>query len=172
MRRGIFIGRFQPFHLGHLEAVKYILSREDECIIAVGSAQFSHTVENPFTAGERIETIHRTLKPSGVDMSRCHVIPVPDIGEHKLWVSRVVSFCPAFQTVYSNNSLVKILFEEWGYRVEGVPFFDRNRLMGTEIRKLMAQSGDWRSRLHPDAVRYLESIRCEERLAVLLKNDF
>lgn len=172
MRRGFFIGRFQPFHLGHLEAVKHILAREDEVIIGIGSAQYSHTLENPFTAGERIEIIQRSLKPSGIDLSRCYLIPVPDIGEHRLWISRVISFCPAFQTVYSNNSLVRILFEEAGYRVEPVPLFNRDRLMGTEIRRLIAHGGDWRSRLHPEAVKYLESIRCEERLSSLLKNDF
>ncbi|MCS6768962.1 MAG: nicotinamide-nucleotide adenylyltransferase [Candidatus Caldarchaeum sp.] len=172
MRRGLFIGRFQPFHLGHLKAVSYILEREDECIVGVGSAQYSHTVDNPFTAGERIEIIHRSLKNSGIELGRCFIIPIPDVGEHMLWVSRVISFCPAFQTVYSNNSLVRVLFEEVGFRVEPVPLFDRGRLMGTEIRKLIAQSGDWRSRLHPSAVEYLMSIECEKRLATLLKNDF
>ncbi len=172
MKRGLFIGRFQPFHLGHLEAVRLILEKEDECIIGIGSAQFSHTLENPFTAGERVEIIHRSLKNADIDLRRCLIIPIPDIGEHKLWVSRVISFCPTFQTVYSNNSLVKVLFEEMGFRVEPVPFFERKRLMGTEIRKLIAQRGDWRSRLHPEAVKYLESINCEERLSALLKNDF
>ncbi|MEM4294555.1 MAG: nicotinamide-nucleotide adenylyltransferase, partial [Candidatus Caldarchaeum sp.] len=121
MKRGLFIGRFQPFHMGHLKAVDYILEREDECIVGVGSAQYSHTVENPFTAGERIEVIHRSLKSSGVDLARCFIIPIPDIGEHRLWVSRVVSMCPLFQTIYSNNSLVRVLFEEQGFRVEPVP---------------------------------------------------
>ncbi|MEM3079801.1 MAG: adenylyltransferase/cytidyltransferase family protein, partial [Thermoproteota archaeon] len=51
--RGLFIGRFQPFHLGHLKAVEYIINRVDEVIIGIGSAQYSHTLENPFTAGER-----------------------------------------------------------------------------------------------------------------------
>ncbi|MEM2803284.1 MAG: adenylyltransferase/cytidyltransferase family protein, partial [Nitrososphaerota archaeon] len=34
-RRAVFIGRFQPFHLGHLEAVKQILQECNELIIAV-----------------------------------------------------------------------------------------------------------------------------------------
>ncbi|MDW8084589.1 MAG: nicotinamide-nucleotide adenylyltransferase [Candidatus Caldarchaeum sp.] len=171
MRRGLFIGRFQPFHLGHLKVVQHILGLEDELIIAVGSAQYSHTVDNPFTAGERIEIIRKTLKNS-VDVDRVLIIPIPDIGEHRLWVSRVISFSPEFQTVYSNNSLVKILFEEAGYRVEPVPFFDRERMMGREIRKLISSGGDWRSRLHPEAVKYLEKIGAEKRLASILINDF
>lgn len=55
MLRGIYPGRFQPFHLGHLEVLKWGLNKVDELIVLVGSAQESHTLTNPFTAGERIE---------------------------------------------------------------------------------------------------------------------
>uniref|UniRef100_A0A7C5Y9W2 Nicotinamide-nucleotide adenylyltransferase n=1 Tax=Caldiarchaeum subterraneum TaxID=311458 RepID=A0A7C5Y9W2_CALS0 len=171
MKRGLFIGRFQPFHLGHLKVVEHILQNEDEVIIGVGSAQYSHTFENPFTTGERIEIIRKTLKTT-VGLDRFFIITIPDIGEHRLWVSRVVSFCPEFQTVYSNNSLVKVLFEEAGYTVKSVPFFDREKMMGREIRKLISTGGDWRSRLHPEAVKYLEKIGAEKRLAAIITDDF
>ncbi|MEM2975778.1 MAG: adenylyltransferase/cytidyltransferase family protein, partial [Candidatus Bathyarchaeia archaeon] len=49
MKRGLFVGRFQPFHLGHLTAVKNILKSVDELVIIVGSAQYSHRLDNPFT---------------------------------------------------------------------------------------------------------------------------
>lgn len=171
MKRGLFIGRFQPFHLGHLRAVEHILKKEDELIIGIGSAQYSHTPENPFTAGERIEIIMKSLRQT-VDTRRVYLIPIPDVGEHRLWVSQVISFCPSFQTVYSNNGLVKVLFEEAGYRVEPVPFFDRDLMMGREIRRLISSGGDWRSRLHPDAAKYLAEIGAERRLATILKPDF
>ncbi|MBP7820288.1 MAG: adenylyltransferase/cytidyltransferase family protein, partial [Candidatus Methanofastidiosum sp.] len=51
--RALYIGRFQPFHLGHLHVVKLILNSSKEIIIAIGSSQVSHTIQNPFTAGER-----------------------------------------------------------------------------------------------------------------------
>ncbi|RLF01945.1 MAG: nicotinamide-nucleotide adenylyltransferase, partial [Thermoprotei archaeon] len=59
MGRGLFVGRFQPFHLGHLKALRWILEREDEVIICIGSAQYSHSLRNPFTVGERVEMIWR-----------------------------------------------------------------------------------------------------------------
>src|SRR6266700_8062812 len=64
---GLYVGRFQPFHLGHLQAIKYILGRVDDLIILVGSAQHSHTHENPFTAVERITMIRRALKDAKID---------------------------------------------------------------------------------------------------------
>jgi len=36
-KRGLFVGRFQPFHKGHLRAVKDILGKVDELVIVVGS---------------------------------------------------------------------------------------------------------------------------------------
>ena len=48
MKRGVFVGRFQPFHKGHLEFIKKILKEVEELIIIVGSSQFSHRIDNPF----------------------------------------------------------------------------------------------------------------------------
>ena len=56
-RRALFVGRFQPFHNGHIHAIGEILEESDELIIVVGSAQMSHEPDNPFTAGERLEMI-------------------------------------------------------------------------------------------------------------------
>ncbi|TMI56005.1 nicotinamide-nucleotide adenylyltransferase, partial [Candidatus Bathyarchaeota archaeon] len=44
MTTGLYVGRFQPFHLGHLEAVRHILSKVDELVVVVGSAHDSHTI--------------------------------------------------------------------------------------------------------------------------------
>ncbi len=151
--------------------MKYILSREDEVVIGVGSAQYSHTFENPLTAGERIEVIYRTLKASGVDLGRCFITPIPDLGEHMLWVSRVRSFCPSFQTVYSNNPLVARLFSEAGYQIRPVPLFEREKYMATEIRKKIAKGDDWRSLVHPAAYEYLVSIGLQERIRYILADD-
>ena len=51
MTRGFYIGRFQPYHNGHQAVLERVASSVDEIIIGVGSAQLSHELENPFTAG-------------------------------------------------------------------------------------------------------------------------
>ena len=52
MKRGFYIGRFQPYHNGHQLVLERIATEADEIIIGVGSAQLSHTRDNPFTSGE------------------------------------------------------------------------------------------------------------------------
>ena len=59
--RGLMVGRFQPFHNGHLYLSNQILQECDELIIAIGSAQFNYIYKDPFTAGERVLMIHAAL---------------------------------------------------------------------------------------------------------------
>src|SRR5512136_438362 len=110
MNRTLFIGRFQPFHKGHLAMVKKILQDNDEVIIGIGSAQYSHTGENPFTASERYEMIKRTLDAEGIRMYS--IVPIPDTHVHSVWVSHAVSLVPRFGVVYTNSPLVVRLFRE------------------------------------------------------------
>ena len=41
------IGRFQPFHLGHLELVRQILDENEEIIILIGSSQAQLHLKEP-----------------------------------------------------------------------------------------------------------------------------
>ncbi len=64
--KALFIGRFQPFHNGHAELIRLISKKYEEIIIGIGSAQRSHTIENPFTAAERTAMIKEFLKDEGM----------------------------------------------------------------------------------------------------------
>ncbi len=148
--RGFFIGRFQPYHLGHHEVIKNIIHEVDELIIGIGSAQESHTLENPFTAGERVLMIVRALEELNID-KRIYVIPLEDIYRNSLWVSHVCSMVPPFDIVYTNNPLVYRLFKEAGFKVKSTKMYNRKEYQGTEIRRKMLEGGDW-ERYVPKAV--------------------
>lgn len=140
--RGFFVGRFQPYHLGHHEVIKNIIKEVDELIIGIGSAQESHTLENPFTAGERILMIVRALEELNID-KRVYVIPLEDIYRNSLWVSHVCSMVPPFDVVYTNNPLVYRLFKEAGFKVKSTKMYNRKEYQGTEIRKKMLNGENW-----------------------------
>ena len=80
--KALLIGRFQPFHKGHLQAIKKILKEANEVVIVIGSSQFKNTVENPFSAEERLEMIRQALKEEMI--SRYQVFKVPDINNDDL----------------------------------------------------------------------------------------
>lgn len=49
----VFIGRFQPFHKGHLEVLRNGLKIADKVLILVGSYKSARNVKNPWTFEER-----------------------------------------------------------------------------------------------------------------------
>lgn len=53
----IFIGRFQPFHLGHAKIVDRALELSEKVIIVLGSHNQPRTFKNPWTSNERKEMI-------------------------------------------------------------------------------------------------------------------
>lgn len=161
--RGAFIGRFQPFHLGHLHALRYALERVDELIIVIGSAYNSHTFEDPFTAGERVEMIARVLDSLGV-RERTFIIPVPDVERNAIWVTHLESLVPKFSVVFSANPLVIRLFKEQGYRVERPPIVNRPPFSATEVRRRMLEGGDWKSLVPDEVAQFIEEIGGVERM--------
>jgi nicotinamide-nucleotide adenylyltransferase len=168
---GLYIGRFQPFHLGHLEAVKHILSKVDELVIVVGSAHDSHTLENPFTAGERITMIRLALKEAKIDANRYTVLPLPDAEFHKVWVSHLLSQAPSFDVVFTNEPLTSRLLKEAGMRVEKIPMFNRGMFTATEVRKRIIEGKNW-DELSPRSVAsYVKQIKGDERMREIAQTD-
>ena len=62
MKTGFYTGRFQPFHIGHLSAIKQALDTVDFLYIGIGSSQYSHEKYHPFTIDERVEMIQKALE--------------------------------------------------------------------------------------------------------------
>ena len=167
MSRGLFIGRFQPFHKGHLHALKWILEREDEVIIAIGSAQYSHTLRNPFTLGERVEMIWLVAKSEGLT-DRVIIVGVPDTnGEHSLWVQTLVSWLPEFDRAYTNDPLSRRLLKEAGVSVLPIPLYKRETYSATRVRELMIKGGEWEELVPPPVASFIKKRRLVERLREL-----
>lgn len=160
--RGLFLGRFQPFHVGHLEVAKRLAAQHDELVVAIGSAQVSHTAGNPFTAGERLEMTHGALRDAGVPNAL--VIPLPDVGRNSVWVAHVASYAPRFSVLYTNNPLMTRLFREAGHKVAPAPFHARERYEGTRIRRLIAEGGDWQALVPAATARVIAACDGVQRL--------
>jgi nicotinamide-nucleotide adenylyltransferase len=171
VKRGLFVGRFQPFHKGHLKPLKDILEKLDELVIVVGSSQYSHKIDNPFTAGERITMIRRALEEEEIAPSRYWIISVPDVHVHMTWVSHLVGYTPKFTVVYSNAPLTRRLFVEAGYKVEPVPFHKREVYSATEIRKRMLNGQNWEQLVPNSVVQFIKEISGVERIRDLAKSD-
>jgi nicotinamide-nucleotide adenylyltransferase len=171
VKRGVFVGRFQPFHKGHLEVIKKITKEVDELVIIVGSSQYSHKLDNPFTAGERITMIRNALEETGIQLRRIWIIPVPDVHQHALWVSQIVGYAPKFDLVYSNEPLTSRLFTEAGFKVKPLPFIKREIYLATEIRKRILAGENWKELVPKSVALFIEKIGGDTRLRELNKSD-
>lgn len=165
MPNGLFVGRFQPFHLGHLVAIKFALRHVEELAIVIGSAQKSHELRNPFTAGERIQMIKCSLNADDeVDLKKIVLIPVADVGVHSLWTYHIDIFVPSYQVVFTNDIFTCLLFKERGTKVVQPKLHQRKELSATEIRSRIAKGGDWKTLVTPQTVKIVEDIHGIERI--------
>ena len=167
--RGLLVGRMQPVHDGHLDVIKRILGEVDEVLLCIGSAQLSHTLKDPFTAGERIMMLTKALSENKISASRYYIIPIQDIACNSVWVAHVEMLTPPFNYVYSGNPLVQRLFIEADYSVREPPLFNRELYSGTEVRRRMLAEENWESLLPESVVEVINEISGVLRLKHLSK---
>jgi nicotinamide-nucleotide adenylyltransferase len=168
---GLFVGRFQPFHNGHLEAVKYALRKIDYLYIVVGSAQKSHERDNPFTAGERIMMIKAALNEAGVDANRWMLIPVQDADSHSVWTATLRSTVPKFDIVFSNDTLTIRLLKEEGTNVIPIPYLNRKEYSATNVRARILERKDWETLVPPAVERIVRELDGVGRVRSMISKD-
>lgn len=165
MKTTLFIGRFQPFHLGHLDAFNQALAENDRVLIGIGSAEDNYTEDNPFTAGERFEMIEKTLDAHGIAHEKYVIIPVRNIENFSLWASHVKLLCPAFSSVYTGSHIVKELFEKHAPDVEVKDIKMEHEINATQIReKILADDDSWTEMVPGPVAEYLREKKIADRL--------
>ncbi len=162
----LFIGRFQPFHNGHLAALEWIAARSSKVIVAIGSSQASFEPENPFSARERKRMIWMQIRAAGLG-KKCRLATVTDVNDNGRWVAHVDACVPAYDAAYSNNPLVKRLMNNAGKKVRAVPFFKKEIFNATKIRARMKKRGEWQGLVPKKVKTVLKKIGAEERIRKL-----
>ena len=159
---GFLIGRFQPFHLGHLDAVLFGLSRTENLFIGIGSSNKSNESRNPFSAKERREMIASSIEPSMTD--RIKIFDIPDVGDHERWTFEIDKTVPKYDVVFSNDEFTKTLFEKRGMNVIPVVLKDREKFSGTSIRQLIVDGKNWQDLVPYGTKKVLDTIDAKNRL--------
>jgi nicotinamide-nucleotide adenylyltransferase len=159
---GLLIGRFQPFHLGHLAAVRFALQSVDTLYIGIGSSNRFNEKRNPFTADERKEMILSSLDKEMIDKVKIYYIP--DVNDHDRWTRHIDEIVPKYDVVFSNDEFTHELFKKRNIEVISVPLAKRDVLSGTEIRAKIANDQNW-DEFVPDGTRkVLLKINARDRL--------
>lgn len=143
MKKILFIGRFQPFHLGHLDAIKQCLALSRKIIIGIGSSQYSGTARNPFSAQQRHAMILAGLRDARIPRSRYRIIEIPDIHDDARWPAHVEKLAGKFEAVMSGSKKVRSLFKKQLRHTILAPKFNL-AISATEIRRRMRTGKAWK----------------------------
>lgn len=162
---GLLIGRFQPFHLGHLDAVKFALSSVDELLIGIGSSNKFNEKRNPFTADERKQMIESSLDET--TLGKIKIYYIPDVNDHERWTYQIDEIVPKYDTVFSNDEFTHTLFGKRGIKVISVPLKQREILSGTDIRVKIREDQNWFGLVPEGTKKVLLKINAKDRLTNL-----
>jgi len=127
--QALFIGRFQPFHNGHLDALKNILEECEKVTILIGSSQASKTKKNPWSGKERKEILEKLFEND----ERVSVKLLPDKNNDKRWIESLLKTEPNLSMVYSGNDWVLSLCMEYGIPCEEIKY--NINISATEVRE-------------------------------------
>lgn len=190
MKTALYLGRFQPFHNGHLRIIEDLTKRFDRVVIALCSSQKHNTKRNPFTVWERYQMIKNTLSKR-LRETQYEVIPMPDIECPERWADFTHAIFGDYDVVITNNSNIRKLFENRGDKVEGTEtktvnikrkkrnapdYVDTVDISGTHIRDAIACdivdydiSNDWIYCVPCEVSYYIKKIYGVERIKKLYK---
>ena len=157
---GLLIGRFQPFHLGHLEALQFALSKVDKLWVGLGSSNKPVQKNNPFSAEERkqmiLSSIDNTMK------EKISIYFIPDLDNHVKWIEKIDTIVPKFDIIFSNDELTKHLYSKRNVQVIAIPFLNRNVLSGTNIRDLIISDQKWDNLVPQGTRNFLKNTSAKE----------
>jgi len=158
----LFIGRFQPFHMGHMHVIKNYFNFFPLVYIGIGSSQYSNTFENPFSFDEREAMIKAALDDEGI--KNYSIVAIPDIHNPPKWVDHIKSIINDSIELITNNNETAKLFKKKGFIVHKDGLYKKQRFSGEEIRKRMINNKPWNDLVHPKVYEYLCSMNAEQRL--------
>ncbi|APJ04127.1 NUDIX domain-containing protein [Silvanigrella aquatica] len=84
----VVIGRFQPFHNGHLKTLQFAMAKSKKIIIILGGYMLSAGVRGPWSAEERTTLIRSCFSPN--QLKRISFVYVRDrLYDEKMWIDNV-----------------------------------------------------------------------------------
>lgn len=141
----VFVGRFQPFHTGHLSIVTEILSEYDRMILVIGSAEKYGTEENPWTLQEREAIIRASLS---LDIQeRIDIVWLDDTADDDVWCENLIqilqhwTFNIEHVTLFTGNEWVRSICEKHGIHTHWIENYAVD-ISGTRIRQMMKNGDD------------------------------
>jgi nicotinamide-nucleotide adenylyltransferase len=139
-KTAVFLGRFQPFHIGHMNIVEKIFSQDfDKLLLVIGSAEKSGTDENPWNLQEREEIIRASI-PLELQ-ERIDIIWLADVPDDDEWCENLKVLLPSEITLFTGNEWVRDICQRHGITTDWIDSYDID-ISGTKIRDMIQKGED------------------------------
>lgn len=169
-------GRFQPFHLGHVDYLKAALSRWESLVIGIaaptpvplsfpGVEHRNRASSNPLNYLERTLLIRACCRELGIADERIEFSPFPidEPGVLQCYVGKSLT-CATTRLYAWNDEKIRRLESE-GYRVVVLEQCEKKPFDGTAIRRRLADDdASWHSMVLPAAAHLLGGWGIAERI--------
>jgi len=159
----VCVGRFEPFHLAHHELIREALSLAKTALVIIGSAHKARTIQNPWTADERMAMIYASL--SEEERARVRFIPVRDyFYTTNRWLSEVQQLVAEATDGIEDDQICNIgesgndiYFPQWDY----ISMRNLDRMPhATTIRGLyFTHDNAYKNHLDAPVVEFLENFK-------------
>jgi nicotinamide-nucleotide adenylyltransferase len=138
MMIGVYWGRFNPPHNGHMNLVKKILGEVDLLIIAIGEATTKNEKRNPFSGSERKRMFEAFLREE--KLRRVKIVLVPTTKSFSESVKKLFEVCPKFDVLYTDKEIIirKIKHKVGIRRIRRI-----GTVSATQIRDAIANDNGW-----------------------------
>jgi cytidyltransferase-like protein len=164
-------GRFQPFHLGHLEYLRGAAEGSEEVFVGITnpdparirpepSDPLRHLPEsNPWSYAERLLMVKAGAGDLGLDPARLHVIPFP-VNEPELWPAYVPEGVTQYIRLFSTWGGTKLdRMRAAGYEVVVLDEGAEKQISGAEVREALRTGGEWESLVPPGVAQVIRGLQ-------------
>lgn len=150
----LLIGRFQPFHKGHLYLMRKAIETAEKLVIGIGSANIDDE-NNPLDFETRKKIIKAVIYKEKFGDKVKKIVGLDDFFDDKKWLNNVKKQAGDFDLVIGNNNWTNNIMEKAGYRVRRFPYYKRYLYEGWRIRKLISEGKKWQDRIPRYIVKWL-----------------
>ena len=172
-----YIGRFQPFHNGHLSTLLRGLQLAKQVVVVLGSANKPSTLKNPWNASDRQEMIRSSI-PNDIYPERVKFVRADDYpGDDSGWTNQIRSLIiphtsnGKFELIGSNKDESTYYFKFFPDIYLHQPL--KLLLSGTEIRKYYFNgASDWETMVPGGSQKFLLDFKNTEQYDILRKGKY
>jgi cytidyltransferase-like protein len=171
-------GKFQPFHVEHLEYVLKAFEFGEHVVIGITNPDPMHIREeetdprrstreaNPFTYYERYLMVRDSLRDADINCLRYDIVPFP-INVPEVWFNYVPQNAVFLLTLYEDDQWLKVRkakLEAAGLKTEVLWSKPNKGITGAEVRQKIRAGHEWDEHLPPAVARIIRECGLEPKL--------